>query len=458
MTVVNALNLHFLPNQLIFSNTANSLSGIPTINNGVLITSAAGVPSISTVIPLATQANITQVGVLTAGTWNANIVPPAFGGTGANNGVNVLSLAGNLSTAGIFPANFNFTAATDVIFPIAGTLATIPGFAPGGNLIVNGDFQVWQRGAGGAAVIAVGAALNAYTADRWQLATNANQASTATQAPGPTSGSFLAKIQRNAGQTGVVGNIVFASSLTRDMCVGAAGNPLTISFKASAGADFSGLASQILVRVITGTQANDISVLSGFTAQTNVINQLVTITPALASYSLSCPAIPANITALAVTFGWLPVGVAAADDSFSITDVQLEISTFATPFQRFSFFDTWTKCQRFYQKTFNYGTAPVQNVGINTGEIQGPIHSPGATNNYMGFNMFPQMRINPAIVTFSPGAASAEVFNVTGAVAHTLTSVSNVTPHSIRINSQGNAAGTVVQVQGLHLTLSADVT
>ena len=52
-------------NQILYSSAANTIAGLATANNGVLITSGAGVPSISSTIPSATQDNITRLGTLT---------------------------------------------------------------------------------------------------------------------------------------------------------------------------------------------------------------------------------------------------------------------------------------------------------------------------------------------------------------------------------------------------------
>ena len=45
-----------------YATTGNAVSGLPTGNNGTLVTSAGGVPSISSTLPTAVQANITQLG------------------------------------------------------------------------------------------------------------------------------------------------------------------------------------------------------------------------------------------------------------------------------------------------------------------------------------------------------------------------------------------------------------
>lgn len=71
-------------NQLLYSSSANTIVGLATANNGVLITSAGGVPSISSTLPAAVQGNITSVGTITSGTWNGSIIALAFGGSNAN--------------------------------------------------------------------------------------------------------------------------------------------------------------------------------------------------------------------------------------------------------------------------------------------------------------------------------------------------------------------------------------
>lgn len=70
--------------ELLYSNGANTVQGLTTANNSVLVTSAGGVPSLSTTLPAATTANITGVGTLTSGTWNADVIDLTYGGTGKN--------------------------------------------------------------------------------------------------------------------------------------------------------------------------------------------------------------------------------------------------------------------------------------------------------------------------------------------------------------------------------------
>ena len=68
-------------NQILYSNATNTVTGLTTANNGVLVTSAGGVPSIGSTLPSAVQSNITALGTI------ASVGAPfglSIGGTNAN--------------------------------------------------------------------------------------------------------------------------------------------------------------------------------------------------------------------------------------------------------------------------------------------------------------------------------------------------------------------------------------
>src|ERR1700678_2460062 len=69
-------------NQILYSSSTNTIAGLATANNGVLITSSGGVPSISSTLPTAVQTNITELGTINTGTWNGTAIGVAGGGTG----------------------------------------------------------------------------------------------------------------------------------------------------------------------------------------------------------------------------------------------------------------------------------------------------------------------------------------------------------------------------------------
>jgi hypothetical protein len=111
-----------LINQLAYYAAAGTtLSGLATLANGVLVTSAGSVPSISQTLPNAVQDNITRLGTI------ANIGSPlggAFGGTGVNNGASAITIGGSLTFSGAFTFTGTLTNTTAVTFPTSGTLAT----------------------------------------------------------------------------------------------------------------------------------------------------------------------------------------------------------------------------------------------------------------------------------------------------------------------------------------------
>ena len=65
----------------------------------VLIGNANAAPSWSSTIPSSMISSITQVGTITSGTWNANIIGVAYGGTGASSFASNALLVGNGSSA-----------------------------------------------------------------------------------------------------------------------------------------------------------------------------------------------------------------------------------------------------------------------------------------------------------------------------------------------------------------------
>jgi len=77
-------------NQLVYASATNTMAQLASAVDGVLVTDASSVPSIASTLPLAVQANITEVGILAAGTWEADIIVGEYGGTGiANTGLTI---------------------------------------------------------------------------------------------------------------------------------------------------------------------------------------------------------------------------------------------------------------------------------------------------------------------------------------------------------------------------------
>lgn len=120
-------------NQLLYSSANNTISGLSTAANALLVTNGSGVPNFATTLPSSLQSNITTLGTISSGTWNGSIISSIYGGTGVNNGGNKFTFGGNVTFTGAFSYNATLTGNTNVTFPTSGTLATtsqIPGGAP----------------------------------------------------------------------------------------------------------------------------------------------------------------------------------------------------------------------------------------------------------------------------------------------------------------------------------------
>jgi hypothetical protein len=234
------------------------------------------------------------------------------------------------------------------------------------NLIVNGAFAVWQRGAGGAASIAQAASLTAYNVDRWFLITNATQASVISQQAGLITGSrWSARILRNSGQTGT-GVMRFEYPLTVDECITLRGQFISLQFWASSGANWSPTSGTVSVNAYFGTGTEGKRGAGSYTGETNPLSTSVNVTAGAAAAQTKftgASTVATNVTQGCLQFSWTPVGTAGAADNLNLDQVQLEAGVVPTDYERLPFRMMLHEMQRHYCKTFDYATAPAQNAG-----------------------------------------------------------------------------------------------
>lgn len=120
--------------------------------------------------------------------------------------------------------------------------------------------------------------------------------------------------------------------------------------------------------------------------------------------------------------------------------------------------DELALCQRFYCKTFAVETAPAQNVGVNTGEFCFIAGTAAAGAERSPSFRFPvTMRAAPAITTFNPAAANAEVRDETAAGDCSATATAGANEGSVRVTATGNAGTVVGGLLGVHLTADAEI-
>jgi hypothetical protein len=336
---------------------------------------------------------------------------------------------------------------------IAGCL----GFTP--NTLINGGFEIWQRGAGGSASIAVAASTTAYTADRWYITTGANQASVVSQQASLTSQSrSCGRFRRNSGQTGT-GAMVAGQPYTTDMLVPIRGSRITISGWLASGANWSPTSGNITISFYVGTGAEG-KRGGGFTSETTV----VTTTIALAAGSgatffsaTSAAVVPTNVAQGELQITWTPTGTAGAADDFSIDDVKVEPNIGPTPFDRPLFADELTRCLRFYQKSFIYSTAPAQNAGTGAAH-SGIAGKAGAAAQFLQLVLTGKLRtFSPTVTLFNPSAANGQIRDVSAGVDCSATGIFTA-GDGFQVYTATGAAGTAVgNVLMAHWTADGDL-
>jgi hypothetical protein len=218
------------------------------------------------------------------------------------------------------------------------------------NKLINGDFQVWQRGT--TFTDPTGPA-TMYTADRWAAFRGAWTAGITVTKQNVQANSSSIRVQRNSGNTSTAAMQLTQSFETIDVKK-LAGKTVTLQVKALKGANFSAVSSALTVQILYGT-GTDGNLGSGFTGSTAAGTLAATLTTTNALFTLTA-AIPANATQLAVRMSYTPdgtMGAAGAADYFEVTDVQLEEGSVATSFERRPYGLELGLCQRYYEKSYN---------------------------------------------------------------------------------------------------------
>lgn len=140
--------------------------------------------------------------------------------------------------------------------------------------------------------------------------------------------------------------------------------------------------------------------------------------------------------------------------TLDLTGVQMEAGAVATLFEQCPFPEMLRLCQREFFKTFLQATAPMQNAGANTGEIQFTASRLAALVDSI-FSSFPVlMRAVPVMVGFNPQSANAQVRDF-DAAADCSTTGFNMTERGVKVFTTGNVSTTAGNVLALHYTADA---
>jgi hypothetical protein len=193
------------------------------------------------------------------------------------------------------------------------------------NPVINGGFDIWQRGTS----FAVAANTGTYNADRW-LAYRAVSGLTVSRQNVSDSINlptiqYAVRVQRDSGNTSTVDPSIRYSVETANS-IPFAGRTITFSFYARAGANYSPNNSGLIAQFLTGT-GTDQNTFNGYTGTSVLFNTSVTLTTSWQRFALTT-----TLASTATEFGFVfynfPVGTAGANDWFEVTGVQIDIGTY----------------------------------------------------------------------------------------------------------------------------------
>ena len=243
-------------------------------------------------------------------------------------------------------------------------------YVAGKNILINGGMDIWQRGTSSTGI----GTAKTFLADRW-YANSANAATTFgyTQSSSVTTGfQYAAKIQRTASNTGT-NAIYFQQDIETSNSIPFAGQTVTISLYAKAGANFSSASNALSVNLVSGTGTDQSQYFAFLTGQATVASGTATLTTSYQRFAFT-GTVSSSATQLGISINYTPVGTAGADDSFFVTGVQVERGSVATPFSRAggTLSGELEACQRYYWRVsgatnpyvglatcvFNGGTTP----------------------------------------------------------------------------------------------------
>lgn len=226
------------------------------------------------------------------------------------------------------------------------------------NAVINGSFEIWQRGVSFNPASATGTSGLNYGADRWQFLQATSQSSAFTRnlsIPTPNNDppgfNYTLGVFRGSGTTYTTPFTIQQSFETFNIA-GFRGKYATLSFWARKDTGYSAAGSVLVSDIVTGTANNDtVSSFSGATVAATANNVLTTSWKRF-SITTSAP-LPAlgNTIQLGVRFVSTPTGTAVSNDQFFITGVQLEQGTAPSDFEYRDVGEELRRCQRYYQVT-----------------------------------------------------------------------------------------------------------
>lgn len=333
------------------------------------------------------------------------------------------------------------------------------------NPILNGAFNVWQDGTSFTSTTTPANNDDTYLMDQWYLLSDGNDTVDVTRETStiPTGGLYACALDVET----INKKFGIAQIIEQKNCVGFIGQTCTFSFKAKVSSTtkldnikaaiiaWSSTADTVTSDVVSawGIEGTNPTLAANLTYENSPGN--LSVTTNYATYSVSAAIDTASTTNI-ILFIWSDVTDTTLGDFLYITDAKLEVGSAASAFQPRLFQDELRLCERYYQKSFNYATAPAQNVGVTTGEHRFNPSVAGAVASNYTVKLHSRMRVAPTtLTTYNPAAANAEVRNITDGADFTTTSATAIGDTLFIVTSTGTAGTALGESLGIHWTASA---
>ncbi len=341
--------------------------------------------------------------------------------------------------------------------PAAGTFTSLNGGALAGfrNAVINGDFRVNQidpQDVGYALTTSV-----AYgSVDMWAAQMLTSAAATMKRVASTLTGfQYFLKIQRTASSV-LTGVIALVQVIPTANSIPLAGQQVTLSFYGKIGANYSQSGNGLNVFIITGTGMDEGSasaVSGGWTGYSSALQHTEILSAAVQRFFRTYT-IPSGAKELAVLFEMVPTGTAGADDSFSITGVQLEPGITASPYELRPFSMLLALCRHFYRKSFPYSTAPAQACASSNGALT--VYLPtGATGVFGAQAQFDGMFAAPTVTTYNPISSNANWRDTTNNADRTANAAAEIGDSSFIVTSTGG--GLAASNNAIHWSAAAQL-
>lgn len=145
-------------------------------------------------------------------------------------------------------------------------------------------------------------------------------------------------------------------------------------------------------------------------------------------------------------------------NTFKVSDVLLVQGNNAPAMEYLPLDRSLSFQQRYFQKTFAQGTAPAQNVGVNTGELTIQVINTSTSLTSVPLRFPVVMRATPTAVFFNPAAANSNPRDISlGADCALAVPASVLSDSGGRMQFNGNASTGQGNLIGVHYTMSAEI-